>query len=100
MKKKCLGTTNIFVLFTSKTFSLPLPEKIQNINGKIMLAVKGTLVKIDSNTTFNLADFQPFYKVGNDKRIIDSGKKRNLGERILHKCKFNGKLCTYYFSYA
>jgi hypothetical protein len=38
--------------------------------------------------------------VGNDKRILDSGKKLNLGEGILHKCKFHGKLCTYYFSYA
>ena len=30
----------------------------------------------------------------------DSGKKQNLGERILHKCKFHGKLCTDYFLYA
>ena len=59
-----------------------------------------TLVKIDSNTIFNLADFPPFQKVGNDKRILDLGKKANLGEGILHKCKFHGKLCTYYFSYA
>ena len=59
-----------------------------------------TLVKMDSNTIFNLEDFRPFQKVGNDKRILDSGKKLNLGEGILHKCKFHGKLCTCYFSYA
>ena len=59
-----------------------------------------TLGKMDSNTIFNLEDFQPFQKVGNDKRILDSGKKLNLGEGILHKCKFHGKLCACYFSYA
>ena len=56
-----------------------------------------TLVKMDSNTIFNLEDFRLFQKVGNDKRILDSGKKLNLGEGILHKCKFHGKLCTCYF---
>ena len=59
-----------------------------------------TLVKIDSSTIFNLKDFQPFQKVGNDKRILDSGKKLNLGEGILHECIFHGELCTYYLSYA
>ena len=62
--------------------------------------VRSTLVKMDSNTIFNLEDFRPFQKVGNDKRILDPGKKLNLGEGILHKCKFHGKLCTCYFSYA
>ena len=59
-----------------------------------------TLVKMDFNTIFNLEGFRPFSKVGNDKTILDSGKKLNLDERILHKCKFHGKLCTCYFSYA
>ena len=47
------------------------------------------MVKMDSNTIFTLADFRPFEKLGNDKRFLDSGKKLNLGEGILHKCKFH-----------
>ena len=60
----------------------PPSNSIQWLNSR---GKGGTLVKIDSNTIFNLKDFRPFQQVGNDKRILDSGKKLNLGEGILHK---------------
>ena len=79
----------MFILFWVET-----DKEIRFFHSKL------TLGKMDSNTIFNLEDFQPFYKVGNDKRILDLDKKLNLGEGILHKFKFHGKLYTCYFSYA